>query len=241
MFRACAGLYEAGVDPAFAALPHTPGEFVSLPTYPWQRKRFWIRQRPSEAGAFADTLTGHVLLGRRVSAAGVHARIFEAGSQGTPAWLADHRIFGRVVMPAAAVLDAFAVAAIGALGGAQSELRDFTMHRPLFLSEAGAEATRWQVVVHVSGADRADLELFEAVPAANRDDVDWRPIASAHAVVAAAQPATPSEGVAGDAVVAPAFYERLAAIGQSVTRVAAVVLFTGRGCSSASSCSSCSG
>ena len=143
----------------------------------------------------------------------MHARIFEAGSQGTPAWLADHRIFGRVVMPAAAVLDAFAVAAIGALGGAQSELRDFTMHRPLFLSEAGAEATRWQVVVHVSGADRVDLELFEAVPAANRDDVDWRPIASAHAVVAAAQPATPSEGVAGDAVVAPAFYERLAAIG----------------------------
>src|SRR5262249_4695624 len=48
------------------------GRRVQLPTYAWQRERYWIESRPSQARAGEPT--GHPLLGVRLSQAGAEAR-----------------------------------------------------------------------------------------------------------------------------------------------------------------------
>ena len=56
------------------------------------------------------------MLGHRIPVAGIDAEIFEASSDKAQAWLVDHRILGRLLVPAAAVLETLAVAAETAIG-----------------------------------------------------------------------------------------------------------------------------
>src|SRR5262249_47502652 len=71
LLAACGALYEAGWLPDYGAF-QPGGAVVSLPSYPWQRRRYWIRSRPA---ATSRATTGHPPLGRPVPAAGVSARI----------------------------------------------------------------------------------------------------------------------------------------------------------------------
>ncbi|MXY67459.1 MAG: type I polyketide synthase, partial [Acidobacteriia bacterium] len=94
---AVAGAYEAGLDISFEGL--FAGERrrrISLPTYPFQRERYWISPSPR-----LQTAAGHALLGvQRDSPDGEHS--FERQLNGRdPAWLADHRVFGELVAPGA--------------------------------------------------------------------------------------------------------------------------------------------
>ena len=96
---AVAGVYQAGLDIAFEGL--FVGERrrrVSLPTYPFQGERYWIPPSPSQR---SEPEAGHALLGvQRDSPDGQHSFQRELTSS-DPAWLADHRVFGKVVAPGA--------------------------------------------------------------------------------------------------------------------------------------------
>ncbi len=206
MLAACAKLYEAGWAPDFPALQRR-GSLVALPAYPWQRKRYWIR---AHSEAPAKRAGGHPILGHRVPAAGVAERIFEGTSERAASWLADHRIFGRTPIPAAAVLEALLVAARDALGES-AELRAFTMREPLFLPEGGGPAARWQTVVSAPGPGRAELTFYLATPDASPE---WRTIATAEATAEPAAPATLHGGApAVDPVEPDAVYAQMRALG----------------------------
>jgi hypothetical protein len=127
--------------------------------------------------------SGHPLLGARLSAAGIRAHIFE-GSSAACTWLEDHRIFGTLVLPGAAVLDIFAAAASAVGGATPMRLSGFTMERPLVLPEAGEPAARWQTVVEPAEHDGFTLELFEARSHAGGDEPQWRRVATASALKA---------------------------------------------------------
>jgi acyl transferase domain-containing protein/NADPH:quinone reductase-like Zn-dependent oxidoreductase len=181
MLAACALLFESGWSPDAAALQPV-GAMTPLPAYPWQRRRYWIRTRPT---APKGSTALHPLLGRRVEAAGIRARIFEGDSERAAGWLADHRVFGRLIMPGAGVLETLFAAARATLGEG-AELTEFAMHQPLFLPEAGAASTAWQTVVTLTEPGAAELSLYEAIPAAvvpgaPAAEIEWRRIASASA------------------------------------------------------------
>src|SRR6185503_9455668 len=123
-----------------------------------QRRRFWVRQRPNrEAHAGHDT--GHPLLGHQLSVAGDRVRIWQGDSHEARAWLVDHRIYRRLVLPAAAVVESF-IAAASAWGPTAVEITDFTMHRPVFVPESEDGAVRWQVVSTVTAPGQRTLEFF---------------------------------------------------------------------------------
>ena len=141
---AVAQAYEAGVDVSFAGL--FAGERrrrISLPTYPFQRDRHWV-----EAPARRRSDGGHPLLGaRRDLRRGETAFEIELGAGDFP-WLADHRVFGEVVGPAA-LYAAQAFAAAAELGrGPDASLTDVQLHRPLVLSEGSRSV---QVLVDPGG------------------------------------------------------------------------------------------
>jgi acyl transferase domain-containing protein/NAD(P)-dependent dehydrogenase (short-subunit alcohol dehydrogenase family)/acyl carrier protein len=213
MLLACAGLYEAGCMPAWDEVQDDVGDVVSLPGTPWQRKRHWIRQRPTRLEASGASQTGHPLLGRRVSAAGIRAHVFEGASAAAHAWLADHRIFGTLVMPAAAVLEAFAAAGRIAANVQAVRLTSFAMERPLMLPEEGEPSARWQTVVTATDAGGLRMELFEAAGQANADESAWRRVASALAEPSTGDPRPSVRSGAVAPVAAEAICARFAELG----------------------------
>ena len=75
-----------------------------------------------------------------------------------PAWLADHRVFGRLVAPGA-LYGAMAASACMAEGAAPAVVEDFQMQSALVFPEgdasgvSGEEGRRLQVLLDGSGED----------------------------------------------------------------------------------------
>jgi acyl transferase domain-containing protein len=207
MLGACAELYQAGWSPDYA-LVQPGGAVTSLPAYPWQRRRYWIRARPRRADAAREF---HPLLGREVPTAGVAARTFEGRSDRCSQWLADHRVFGRIVMPGSAVLGMFAAAADRVLGQA-SEISSFAMHGPLIVPEAAECGVTWQTVVSPAEAGRVEIALYRAAADAG-GEMRWTTIARALASVGASAAAADERDAAVEAVDASAVYARFAELG----------------------------
>ena len=142
--------YEAGQEITFAGL--FAGERrrrVSVPTYPFQRERHWVR-----AGRRPRTGSGDALLGERHGSASGEVVFGTEWSSGSPGWLGEHRVHGRVVAPGA-LYGVQAAAALRASGsGAGSVLvEEVRIERPLVLPSGEESAGREvQVVLGRAGA-----------------------------------------------------------------------------------------
>lgn len=100
MAEALAAVYVAGHRPDFAAVHHRPRRRVELPTYPFQRRRFWpktvdIRDIDGQ-GVFESGILGSVK--DLASGETVYTGRWSVKTQ---PWLAHHVIYGTVVVPGA--------------------------------------------------------------------------------------------------------------------------------------------
>ena len=124
--KGVAEAYEAGLPVRFEGL--FTGESrrrISLPGYPFQRERYWLKAPKRRRQA-----AGHPLLGVRHESA--HGEItFETEVfPSDPAWLNDHRVFERRIAPGA-LSGAMAMAASLSEGGGPVCLEDMQLHSPL--------------------------------------------------------------------------------------------------------------
>ena len=131
---AVAAAYEAGLDISFDGL--FAGEArrrISLPSYPFQRERYWLRQskRPR-------TGAGHPLLGVRHESARGEITFETEVYPSDPAWLKDHKVFGRLIAPGA-LYGAMAATASLAEGSDTVVLEDMQLHSALVFSEKDSE------------------------------------------------------------------------------------------------------
>lgn len=197
LLQMCGGLYAAGADLSWDQIVGAPEQPVSLPAYPWRRRRYWIRQRPAEVGA--GRATNHPLLGVRLSlAAGI--TVFEGHASAD--WIHDHVIMGETLLPAAAMMELLSAAAREATGEPLA-LEAFAIHRPLTITPG--DPVRWQVVVSGRVPDRCHVELHVASDGAT----GWDRVAEADAVAippshGSSSPVTEREIVTG------ALYEHFA-------------------------------
>ena len=140
LLLAAAALHVHGHTLDAEAVAGEGGEVVDLPRYPWQRKRYWLRPTPMAAAASPTRRGAHPLLGARLSTPATSATVFDARwTAHEVGSLHEHRIGGRPLMPAAAMVEACRAAAGG------RALSSFAVERPLFLPEGGA--AHWQVIV----------------------------------------------------------------------------------------------
>ncbi|MFD3826671.1 SDR family NAD(P)-dependent oxidoreductase, partial [Streptomyces sp. NPDC058625] len=110
---------------------------VALPTYAFQRRRFWPTEMHMGAGAEAAGLSSadHPLLSGAVELAGTDGHLFTGRlSVGTHGWLADHVVMGAVLVPGTALLE-LAVHAANSLGCELVE--ELTLAAPLVLPARG--------------------------------------------------------------------------------------------------------
>ncbi|APU15628.1 MULTISPECIES: hybrid non-ribosomal peptide synthetase/type I polyketide synthase [Actinoalloteichus] len=125
-----ASLHNLGVDIDWTAL-HREGPSITLPRYPFKRDRYWVEPKPVEQIRLGRL--DHPLLGRRM--ANVEPTWEARLDVEKLPYLADHRIQGNVVFPAAGYLE-MAVQAVRAMtGGAEATIADVELRKALFLPD----------------------------------------------------------------------------------------------------------
>jgi amino acid adenylation domain-containing protein len=151
MLLSLAALYEAGYPINWAGCHHAPGRPVSLPSYPWQRERYWLDSnggRPHHNGH-----AGHPLLGERLELAhDANVAMWQTvlDLERVP-FLRDHRVDGEIVVPAAAIVE-MALAAAASCGiGDSHALVDLDLHASIVLSARDPRTVQVALVRDATG------------------------------------------------------------------------------------------
>jgi acyl transferase domain-containing protein/ubiquinone/menaquinone biosynthesis C-methylase UbiE/acyl carrier protein len=131
---------------------------TALPVYPFERQRFWI-DVPAEGPAPRSwTPAAHPLLGRRLASPLETAQFSNTlGAEALP-WLADHRVLGRLLLPAAAHIEMAWAAARDFAGQDPTSLEDVVIGQALVIPDSGSRAT--QLVLQAPVEDAATFEVF---------------------------------------------------------------------------------
>ncbi|WP_322619943.1 type I polyketide synthase [Streptomyces acidicola] len=154
LLTACAELFVRGADFDWSALfDGTGARPVDLPTYPFQRQRYWLDAPPaaSDADGLGLARTDHPLLGAAVPVAGSDTVLLTSSlSVRTHPWLADHAVAGSVVVPGTVLLELALQAGERVDAG---QLAELALRAPIVLPEHGA--VQLQIAVGAEGGEDA--------------------------------------------------------------------------------------
>jgi len=137
MTEALAAAYISGHRPDFAARTHDTGRKLDLPTYPFQRRRYW----PKNSGIRTDGTAASGILGTPKDLASGDTVYSTVLSVKTQPWLSHHVIYGTVVVPGAT----YAAMALAA-AGAPARVNEVFFYEPIILPEKAAREV--QLTMH---------------------------------------------------------------------------------------------
>ncbi|MFJ5293167.1 amino acid adenylation domain-containing protein [Streptomyces sp. NPDC088348] len=140
-----AALYALGCAVDWEAL-HPRGRRVPLPRYPWKRDRYWTEPAPVAQVRLGQV--DHPLLGRRLATAESAWEV--ALDVETAPYLADHRIQGRTLFPAAGYVEMAYQAFRVLTGGTDTELGDIELRKALFLPDDAPRAVQLSLSAQTS-------------------------------------------------------------------------------------------
>lgn len=136
---------------------------IALPTYAFQRERYWVNASPKTDGlrfpSVEGSHTGHPLLGARLNSA---IPVFQQQVNTSRSFLREHRVFGTAVFPASAYVE-LAMAAAGEVFGNRSIcVKNVILTRTLPLSED--QEVPIQVAITESATGLATFKIFSLQP-----------------------------------------------------------------------------
>ncbi|WP_123027421.1 type I polyketide synthase [Mycolicibacterium stellerae] len=126
---ALAAAYVGGHRPDFAALHSATGRKLELPTYPFQRRRFWPKASGIAGSGYHGQAVSGILGSAKDLASGDTVYTSRLSVKSQP-WLSDHVIYGTVVVPGATYA-AMALAAVGP----PARAKDVFFYEPIILPE----------------------------------------------------------------------------------------------------------
>nr|AAM54075.1 polyketide synthase [Actinosynnema pretiosum subsp. auranticum] len=149
--RSAAELHVRGVPVDLSPLAPPPVRALDLPTYPFQRARYWLDADPTAASALR-----HPLLTSATDLAGGEDLVCQARlSTARHPWLADHAVRGSAVLPGTCWAE-LAIRAGDEVGA--PALDELLVEAPLVLPERGAV----EVQLRIGAPDAAGRRPLEA-------------------------------------------------------------------------------
>ncbi|RNG30533.1 SDR family NAD(P)-dependent oxidoreductase, partial [Streptomyces botrytidirepellens] len=174
LMRALAQAFTAGVEVDWSRrFPTDPApRVIDLPTYAFQRERYWLDRRGGASGDPAELglmSAGHPLLGAAVEVAegGTHLLTGRLSPQTHP-WLNDHRVLDTVLLPGTAFAE---LALHAAVRTGCDQVSELTLAAPLVVPDG--EAVDVQVVVGTPGPGGERSLTIHSRPAAESGDTTW--------------------------------------------------------------------
>ncbi|MFC0596904.1 type I polyketide synthase [Streptomyces palmae] len=158
-----------------AAFPDTGRPPVELPTYPFQRRRYWLDNPAGTGDVTAAGLQAadHPLLGAAIALPDGDGLLYTGLlSPRTHPWLAEHTVAGRALLPGTAFLELALWA--GARTGC-GRLEDLTLHTPLVLPGPGERTEGVRIRLALAAPDAAGRRgvTLESQPATADGPAPW--------------------------------------------------------------------
>lgn len=209
-------LYSLGKPVNWHALYPNRGRCVQLPSYPWQRQRYWLEpahEMPFDGvmGApFSSDTPAHPLLGQKLSTA-LPETLFENLLTTTRLpFLNDHQVCDRVILPATAYLEMAVAAGKTVNDGHSVVLADVFFHEPLF---PGEDQQIMQLILAAGEAGERPFQIYSRV-----HDADTWTIHASGSLVAGEQAAptvslAAAQSICVEEVTSAVIYEALQAQG----------------------------
>ncbi|MCB9450592.1 MAG: SDR family NAD(P)-dependent oxidoreductase [Anaerolineaceae bacterium] len=142
-----------------------------LPTYPFQRERYWVTPKAPKTTAAGSTSGAHPLIGQHLSSPSLEDAVFETQlSAQYPAFLSHHRIFDVVILPSPAYIEMVLTATGQVFGSDSFAIEHFAIDEALILPEEQSRPV--QVILSPKTDSRAKFQIFSRV------DSQWKRHAS---------------------------------------------------------------
>ncbi|MFY1828321.1 SDR family NAD(P)-dependent oxidoreductase [Myxococcus fulvus] len=144
MLAALGALHTLGREPSWKGVFPRGGRRVALPSYAWQRERYWFDVAPGAAPG-----RGHPLLGRAVEAPPGEARFESSLRADRVRLLADHRLYGTVVVAGASMVGMLLEAARALWGAEGCRVQDVLFLSPIVMEDS--EERVFQLAIAAGG------------------------------------------------------------------------------------------
>ncbi|PSF38588.1 polyketide synthase [Aphanothece hegewaldii CCALA 016] len=139
---------------------------LSLPTYPFQRKRYWIEPPSSINVSPRQELNIHPLLGKRLPSA-LKEIIFQSClNLNTLEWIKDHQVYQVPILPATAYIEIALAAGQNVFKSTNLVLENITIQQPLIFADNNS--TTIQVILN-KNSEQSSFEIYSLI---NEDE--WK-------------------------------------------------------------------
>ncbi len=192
MLETLGELHVRGVAVDWTKVSPEGGQLTRLPTYPWTRERYWVDSNQGQLGRLLRATSdakGHPLVGQvLVPSDRANAQYWEQWiSTDLLPYLADHRVQGAIVFPAAGYVEMALAAAGAAFGGERLVVENLVLDQVLHLTEneprrvqvavIGEEGVQASILVssRESGSEKWTRHAWATARAALASDAPWQP------------------------------------------------------------------
>jgi acyl transferase domain-containing protein len=170
-------LYTHGCEPDWSRLYLDGGLHVSLPSYPWQRQRYWNATLDHPQSLFLTqhrNSIGHPILGTGIQSA-LHPTTYfwttDINTERFP-YLNEHCVHDIPVLPCAAYIELALAAPIEVFGTQHFSIKDLELKKALFLPKGNTQTL--QVILTSEGIEgKLRLHFFSTQTLHNTKQAEW--------------------------------------------------------------------
>ncbi len=197
LLKSLGELFTRGVDVDWRGFDqHWPRRRVALPTYPFQRRRYWVHESEATTDHAAvpeikvSEESRHPLAGQKLDTATKEILFQGTLRSDSPAFLEDHRIYEAVVFPATGYVEMALAAGANLLPSQRLVVEGIAIEQVLALPQGESRVV--EVVLTPDGVNRFTFQVFSFQKNGEQRGRPWVPHA-AGVVAAAADGEEPSQ------------------------------------------------